>query len=295
MNNFARRTSQTAPALQNLGWVPATAKADGRPALRASVEMVSSPTWTVARLWSTAATLHATPRKAKSHRILLGADGEATVSTGSKNQTLRAQQLIVLDGASTVATKNHGVWARYEWHMQSPLFDQEDVVRHCARPIDIKPEYFKVLTSMANAVCVAQGLNGDPCAPILLSAFASSIYAAIKSSIDGNSMLSPGRSALVAAAQQHIEENYADPNFDVAALVKQLAVSRGLLHRAFAAAGTTPRRALEEKRVLCAISLLDSIPAKGVNTYVEVAEQSGFTSTRQMRNAMARFSNGESE
>jgi AraC-like DNA-binding protein len=169
------------------------------------------------------------------------------------------------------------------------MFDRHQLANHHFRPLNIKPEYYKILTSMANAVCTTPELFTDSCSPILLSAFANVIYAAILSSVAHHPGLSPSRAALVADANAKIEQHYTDPRFDVAALVSELAVSRSLLHRAFAAAGSTPRRALEEVRVLAAAAYLESVPAPGVNTYAAAAAQAGFSSTRQMRQAMNRF------
>lgn len=277
--------------LGRLGWLerqPPNGRGTNPTSLQSSVEIVTTPTWKVARLWSTAATLQAVPLRPSTQRVILSVDGEATIVVDGHRRTLHPKQLVIFDGSSNLITKNEEIWARFELHLSSPLLNLRQFRYSQTLPLDISPDFYKLLSATVNIVSVSDAIGDDIAAGLLLNVFSGIIAAAVASAIDEPVSLTPAQRSLVDASERLMNEHLTDPQFDVASISAQLSVSRTLLHRAFAAKKTTPRRVLEGKRVTLAISLLELTPARGLDTLQRVAREAGFSSTRHMHNAFVR-------
>lgn len=126
--------------------------------------------------------------------------------------------------------------------------------------------------------------------PILERAL-ESLFDALISSTDQSPMYPPGSSAgrhLYRRAVAIIRARAADPQFTLDTLTSELAVSKPYLQRVFRAVGTTPLQYLHEIRAATATRILaEHGPASRADMH-EIAHRAGFTSSRSMRDILAR-------
>ena len=96
---------------------------------------------------------------------------------------------------------------------------------------------------------------------------------------------------MVNKARDLIEENYLDPTFNGAALVKMMHVSRSHLYRAFISQGRTPRQEILDRRLREAARQLGGdlaqIAGESSSTVREIAESSGFANRRSLLRAVS--------
>lgn len=91
--------------------------------------------------------------------------------------------------------------------------------------------------------------------------------------------------ALLRRARETIGRRAAEADFSVTALATALAVSPALLHRAFAAIGSTPLTEIRRERVAAARRMLDRRRSPSPVELERVAALSGFRSLRALRTA----------
>ncbi|MDR6867174.1 AraC-like DNA-binding protein [Microbacterium resistens] len=277
------REPSALPSLTALGWA-----VRGRPPSGASVELAETRTWTAARLWSTACTLGSLPLPAGTHRVLLTIDGEGTLRTRGSSFSLKARQLVFLDGEEPTVTENVGLWARYEWHLRSPLLRSPPFADHLAIPLEIDDGHQQLLAAATNVTAVAPGLADGPGAPFLLDMLTAMLSAAVTDSVGVPTTLSPAQAAHFREALLLIDQHHRDSSFSVQTLLRRMSLSKSTLHSVFAAAESTPRQQLEARRASSALSELNTNPARGKQTLGEIARRSGFASIRQMQDALSR-------
>ena len=276
------RAAQFSPA--DLGWIQ-----EGSPPAKFVIDLRTANDWKLARVWSTPANLRAARLRPNTTRVVLSVDGEATFVIDSEEVALSPGHLLILDGGCSTRVNHSAAWTRFEWHLRSHLLGLPRLRRLQSEAIRITKEDYRILTTMANAL-IATGSDGKISGDAFrLAAITCLIAAAASSASAGHISLSPGRAYLMLRAEKVIEDRFLEVNFDVEALVRDLSVSKALLFRTFSGAGTTPRRAIEDRRASYAVSLIESIPGKGPSTQQEVAGACGFSSVRQMRTAIARW------
>jgi AraC-like DNA-binding protein len=112
--------------------------------------------------------------------------------------------------------------------------------------------------------------------------------------VDGHSRRSTNDHSydrMVNRARDLIEENYLDPTFNGAALVKMMHVSRSHLYRAFISHGRTPRQEILDRRLREAARQLGGdlarIAGETSSTVREIAESSGFANRRSLLRAVS--------
>ena len=269
-------------SLTSLGWDSHT-RID-----RSSVELSRGPTWTVARVWSTAGCLRGARLRSTTHRILLGVDGEAEIVVDDVPLALAPQQLLVIPPSAAVETRSLSLWARCEWHVDSTALDGLHLARHSRTTLALLPRNYALLTTMTNVISTAPAFGTSPGARVLLDALSSSVAAAILDATDTPTSLSPGQAELVAQATARIEQRHTDPAFTITRLAQEMSLTREHLHHLFARTGSPPRQVLEARRTRTARSLLNLAPERGKGTLEEIATASGFTTVRTMKAALAR-------
>lgn len=275
--------SARALPLTALGWSAQTSQ----PA-RSSVELTETSTWVVSRLWSTTGVLQALPRPVGTYRIIIGVDGEASVRVGNENFHIVPRKALIIDGGASILTENSGLWARFEWHLRTAVLQQERFSQYLSKPFEMDDDYYQVIAAMTNTISVVPGFAQSHGSGFMFGALTNIITAALINSVGMSDALSSTQSDLLKKATDLIEGHYSDDTFTASAMTARLMASQASIYRVFAAAGTTPRLAIEARRVASAVSLLASAPVRNANTVKGIAHQSGFTSARQMKEAMKR-------
>ncbi|PPI00583.1 hypothetical protein C5C56_05965 [Rathayibacter sp. AY1D1] len=95
--------------------------------------------------------------------------------------------------------------------------------------------------------------------------------------------------AVYANGTRLIERHYRDRSFTVETLAERLGVSVSHLHRAFSAAGTTPRQRIERARAFEAQRLLDELGPRAATDLDRVARSAGFSSRIHMQRTLRRI------
>ncbi|WP_424935849.1 MULTISPECIES: helix-turn-helix domain-containing protein [Bacteria] len=269
--------------LLSLGWTPL----DPAP-LRSSAELVTSGSWTIARLWSTAGTLRSSPLEAGTIRLILGVAGAADVTVNRTTLRLEPYEIVLLDGETAVRTESADMWARFEWRLIAPALQQPRFRAHFGRALALSREHYALLTTMSNVISTREAFGVSPGSGALQDAFAGAALAAVLDATDETEELSSSLSRILQEARRVIEARYTDESFDVATLAATLRLSMRHLRRPFAALGTTPAQAIEERRLAAADTVLDHTPARSRDTLEQVAMASGFSSVRRLRDALDR-------
>ncbi|WP_424937417.1 MULTISPECIES: hypothetical protein [Bacteria] len=152
-----------------------------------------------------------------------------------------------------------------------------------AMPLQVTPAWQTLLASMANAVVVAPEMAEGRGAASLLEGFCGAIGAVMLDALKMPASMTRTQASLYGEALQVIDLQHRDPDFNVDALSQRMMMSRSNLYAVFTAAGGTPRRAIEQRRVLTARTVLTAGRPQS-----EAAAVSGFATTRKMQRALAR-------
>ncbi|ALJ21915.1 helix-turn-helix domain-containing protein [Microbacterium sp. No. 7] len=269
------------PSLATLGWRPGV----GGPA-RESVELVQAQRWTVARLWSTRGDLIGRPLPAGTYRAIVTVEGDATLQSRGRQHALGPRQVILLDGPDLVRTENRDLWARLEWRLRPPVPLRPLLAGCLAMPVTLSEHYFRLLTAITNVTATSHPFGAD----MFLEALSATLAAALSDALGIPHGLSPTRTVQYVDALRLIDEHHRDRTFSVETLRHRMSVSESTLHLVFQAAGTTPRQALESRRVATALAELDAAPDGERPDLADVARRSGFTSVRRLQSALRRQS-----
>lgn len=276
----ARGEQQTLGAL---GWAARESVSQ-----RASVELTASRNWKVGRLWTANLTLEATSLPRGWVRVLLGVDGHGLLHLGEDRIELAPQQMVLLDGRTAISTMNSAIWARCEWQINTPALQQDRLVEQFKKPLTLDKAHHTLLTAMTNVVSTRNSLGGSWGSGVFGDALAGTVTAAVLEASGTTTALSPTQARIVRTAIETIEERYRDSTFSVSDIATATSISVAHLHRLFAATGTTPRQALEERRLSAADTILAATPARDKGALEHAAEQAGFGSARRLRDATRR-------
>ncbi|MDR6867891.1 AraC-like DNA-binding protein [Microbacterium resistens] len=282
----ASASPATQLSLSSLGWhAPESRSAPGR----SSAELTSSAAWTVSRAWSTAGALDARPLDNGVSRIVVGVDGAASVRLDHHDALrLEPRQLLLVDGRTPVSTESNDVWARYEWHLRSPALRQNRFAAAFSRPLTLKGGGYALIATMTNVISTHGDLGTSGGAGALLDALSGVVMSAVLDATSDTTALSPTQARLIQEAYAIVETRFPDSSFDVTALAEALHVSARYLRRLFAIAGTSPRAAIEERRVRAAEALLTVTPARSKDTLGNIARTAGFSSVPRLQAALRR-------
>lgn len=118
------------------------------------------------------------------------------------------------------------------------------------------------------------------------------VIGAMTASPVASEQLPSATSDALRSAHDVIEKRYADPDFDVAALARAMHLSPRQLYRLYAKVRTTPRAAIEARRLHTATALLRGGDGVAPMIREEAAALSGFTSGRRLAAALRRAGRG---
>jgi AraC-like DNA-binding protein len=267
--------------LQDLGWQP-----DPTPPARSSVEAVRTTAWLVARVWSTPAKLKAQRVVPGTIRTIFTADGSANLSVGGKRFDLNAGQFVMLSETEDLTIENNGLWARFEWILRSTML--RDSPRDCGTAITLPDGYQHLIGAITNTLVTAPQIGRGQGAGLLLETLTGTLAAAVATAAGLPTSMTRHQADQYYQAVQVIDARHRDPAFNVQSLCQALAVSMSTLHAVFQAAGTTPRRALEARRVRTAMTEISSRLSVRRGSLDALAKASGFSSAKQMRAAISR-------
>ena len=282
MTGADRLASPEVPSLHSLGWQPRAPAPQ-----RSSVELVSTDTWTVSRVWSTGGTLDARPLPAGTTRVLVGVDGAAVLRSADSSGTLSPKRMILLDATDSVSMESENLWAWCEWHLRTPALTQRRVRQQHRHALPLAAHDYALVTAMTNVISTRSGFETAGGGNLLLETLAGVTLASLTDAADEHTALSPLQTEIVRRARATIERRYSDPSFDVSALASGLHLSGTYLRRIFAMLGTTPREAIEERRVRAAESFL-SLSARGRGALTDAARATGFSSAERLQAALDR-------
>ena len=271
------------PSLASLGW-----SARRTPPVQASVELVSSALWTVARTWSTATVLESVRLPRETTRVLIGVDGTGTLSLADGEVLVPPRHLVLLSGDVVVTSENTSLWAWMEWHLTSPAIRQERFAEHFSRALTIPAKNYSLLTTMTNVISTNEHFGRTGGASLLLEALAGVVGATVMDATNESAILSPSQASIVRRAQEIIERRHTDPDLDLSALAAELHVSVRHLTRAFSLAGTTVRQSIEARRLTTADALLAVNSGWNQADKDAIARAAGFSSDRHLRLARRR-------
>ncbi|WP_424937691.1 MULTISPECIES: helix-turn-helix domain-containing protein [Bacteria] len=255
---------------------------------RYSVELTQHRSWTVSRVWSTGGVLSSRSLPHGTVRVIVGVDGEAEIRGVQGADRLRPRQLIFVDGVVPLETANRGIWARAEWHLRAPAFTLDRFIAHHGRPLPLPTDHYDLFTTMTNVISTRPSLGQSPGAELLLDVLTGVVTSGVINAAHESASLSSAQVKILRDAYAAIDEHYADATFSVQTLAAHVSVSTFYLHRLFAASGTTPRRAIEARRIRAASVLLNTTNPESPGAYEDVARVTGFSSGRQMRMAFRR-------
>ena len=269
--------------LSSLGWTPV-----GHAPYRSSVELVTDGSWLVSRVWSTDGVLDGQGLGPETVRAIVGVDGIGQAHVEGADLELRPRDLLLLRGDTRVHTENAGVWARCEWHLRSPALQHRKFHPHFARPVRLREDDYTLLTAMTNVISTREGFGSSTGASTLHGALSQVVLAGMLSAADETAALSPSQATILREAKAEIEARYADSDFDVASLAASLHISERYLRRVHALTGTTPRLAIEARRLDDADAVLAAAPTRSRSTFEMAALRSGFRSVRHLQEARQR-------
>jgi len=183
--------------------------------------------------------------------------------------------------------RSDGLWAWCEWHLRAPALTQRRVRQQYRHALGLAEHDYALMTAMTNIVSTRSGFEAAGGGSLLLEALAGVALASFTDAADEHPALSATQAEILRRARATIDRRYPDPSFDVSALASDLHISATYLRRIFAAIGTTPREAIEERRIRATESFL-SLSARGRGALTDAARAAGFSSTERLQAALGR-------
>ncbi|MFJ2367813.1 helix-turn-helix domain-containing protein [Microbacterium sp. NPDC087665] len=251
---------------------------------RLVADTMQHPRFGIGRAWSNSAgySLSAAPNLMY---LVYTVEGAFEFEVDGSSVEAEAGSLILLDGEAPTTAQTLAETARFVWYFEPTLLRAGRSRFRFHEPVSMQNASLSALLSMTNSI-----LNTSP--PATESArthLGISLEHLVAGALDeaGASAArssSLHRDGLFMSAQLVIETHFRDAGFDVARLTKELAVSVRTVHSAFSDFGTTPRREIERRR----LSEVERLRSSNSFPVSQIAEQSGFTSTKQMLRATQR-------
>lgn len=220
---------------------------------------------------------------ARSLYLVLTVEGGFEFTVDGDTVTTQPGELIFLDGRDGSAARTRMETARFVWFLRPTVLDPRRSRFALNEPIDTSNPPMQSLVSMTNAL-----LNAGDDLPATTQghigrAAEHLIAAALNERPVASETAAMHRDGLFTTAQLLIDRHFRDPVFGVNELARQLASSTSHVHEIFSSMGTTPRRELERRRLSEVAALQKASP-----TLEQIVQDSGFTTMRQYRAAVAR-------
>lgn len=270
--------TQAAEKCDDFGWHPR-----GRIDPGLVAETTQHPSFGAGRAWSNSAgySLTTAPKRLYLVYTVEGAfefdvDGSAVVA--------ETDSLVLFEGAAPTLARTLTTTARFVWYLE-PTFLQPGRSRfRFHEPISMRNTSIRTLMTMTNTLLNAPTSTTASARRHTASALEHLVAGALDEAGAQHGGDSRHRDGLFMASQVAIEAGFRDAGFDVPALAREVSVSVRTLHDTFARLGTTPRREIERRRVTEArrLAAANDLPV------ADTAEESGFSSVKQLRRAIGR-------
>jgi AraC-like DNA-binding protein len=271
---------KAAERCDDFGWQPRGAV---DPALVA--ETMQYERFGIGRAWSSSAgyALSAAPNLTY---LVYTVEGGFDFTVDGASVDAGAGSMILLDGEAPTTARTTAETARFVWYFE-PTFLRADRSRfRFHEPIPMQNASLRALVAMTHSVLKAPTPRTETARRHLGISLEHLVSGALdEAGSDEIGTDSRHRDGLFMAAQLAIEAHFRDPAFGVTRLAKALSVSVRTVHDTFRRLGTTPRREIERRRV----TEVDRI-STDLLTASEIAERSGFSSSKQLARALARRS-----
>lgn len=270
--------TQAAEKCDDFGWHPR-----GRIDPGLVAETTRHPSFGAGRAWSNSAGYSLTTDPQRLY-LVYTVEGAFEFDVDGRAVVAEAESLVLFEGAAPTLARTLTTTARFVWYLE-PTFLQPGRSRfRFHEPVSMRNTSIRALMTMTNTL-----LNAPT--PTTASArrhTAGALEHLVAGALDEAGALRSGdsrhRDGLFMASQVAIEAGFRDAGFDVTALAREVSVSVRTLHDTFARLGTTPRREIERRRLTEARRLT----AAGDLSVSVVAEESGFSSIKQLRRALGR-------
>ncbi|PPG16731.1 MULTISPECIES: AraC family transcriptional regulator [unclassified Rathayibacter] len=269
--------------LRRLGWIPR------RPLPRGAVcDAIVSPRLSLSRAWLQTGEFEVLPHPGRL-RVLFSLDGTGRLSARGRDHRLPAGSALVTRASTVQYAAALSPWARFEWQLRPSVLRASEFASLTDRVLALPEAYWRALTGAANTV-LSFGVEPSDAAfehfEIASEHLLASAFSALLPSSDREDR-SPA--AVYANGTRLIERHYRDRSFTVETLAESLGVSVSHLHRAFSAAGTTPRQRIERARAFEAQRLLDELGPRAATDLDRVARSAGFSSRIHMQRTLRRI------
>lgn len=270
--------SQVKNSLQELGWdVPAERL------MTDAVVSVRGIGWGIGRANLPGGRFQTARQPRRVFRIFLLVEGEIVCIVNNRQIPVRAGESISIRSDQKLVVLSKRPWLRYEWLLRSNWPAEERILA-----VPWSPAYQKLFVSVSDSLLEHPEISEDQGSAAIWDVMAS-IMSSMRATLRGIPVsLTPYREAQYQKAVGTIEELYGDPTFSVEILAQSTGASLSALHAVFKAAGTTPRRAIEERRVRAAFAHLSVLRNRSYETLQKVATEVGFRSVKQLKSAMNR-------
>lgn len=252
-------------------------------------DAVGTPWWAAERIWSSPGVLEADADPASTFCCLISVEGAVRMHAGESSFVLDEHKFVVLESAAPLSAASEGASARMEMRFTSSRLGAEQFKKLLGQPLEVSEAHWQLAVAMLTTLISAPPPPGS--GTLSLRGVLEHLVISLLSEARDQRLLAHGGagSDLLVRAMRMIDANFDRPDFSVAMLASMMAVSPTHLHRVFAPMELSPRRAIEQTRVRAATDLLaHPDPAAPIDLNV-VAKTSGFSSVRQMRNALDRW------
>lgn len=270
------------------GWRP-----DGSArALRVAGDVVRSDDFAVGRIWHNALRLTRLPGPPGTAGTII-LEGDIDVRTEEGSMRLASGEGVLFDATKPSEWVASRATATLELRVDAQFESRYGVTGiHSAERLRADSRLMRMLSGLANSA-VSNSDADDPTWPLQQASLENLFAAVISESADGQvDSRSPARDRLLRAASRRIDARARDSSFTIAALATELSVSERSIQQAFAAAGSTAKRALTRVRLRHARELLRRSEG-GAADHEAVARLSGFKNARALLRALA-ASDGDS-
>lgn len=269
----------TSGMVRSTGWVVS------KPLPRIAMDSRGGRGWRATRLWSSAGTFTGVPLRRGMVRAVVGVDGEGTIRTPAGSAVMHAHTIVALPGDWPIETTQTTPWARLVWEVDYPALQLAGFAAAFARVLSVKEPLWDLVAAITNVLAPSGDQPRSDEDPFLADALGSTLAAALASAA---APMIASRPSLYAEAVRIVDAHHRDPALNVTSLAQRLSISAPHLHRLFAYEGTSPREAIEERRVATVHALRQR--SDGELSESELAARAGFTSVRRMRDAIHRQS-----
>ncbi|WP_431030818.1 helix-turn-helix domain-containing protein [Plantibacter sp. RU18] len=271
--------TEAAERCDDFGWQPR-----GAIDPRLVAETTQHPRFGIGRAWSSSAgyQLSAAP---KLTYLVYTVEGGFDFTVDGSSVHADAGSMILLDGEAPTTAQTTSETARFVWYFEPSLLRPGSSRFRFHEPIPMRNASLRALIAMTHSVLDSPAPRSDSARWHLGISLEHLVSGALdEAGSDEVGADSRHQDGLFMAAQLAVETHFRDPAFSVTRLARELSVSVRTIHGTFSRLGTTPRREIERRR----ITEVGRLSAAGTAPAAEIADRVGFSSSKQLKRALAR-------